>query len=66
MTGVFFMGISIAGYLKSEMNMVIRVVMFLGGVFMFVPNTLSSVIGILICAAAYGVSAAGRKRSVSM
>lgn len=66
MTGVFFMGISIAGYLKSEMNMVIRVVMFLGGVFMFVPNTLSSIIGILICAAAYGVSAAGRKRSVSM
>lgn len=59
--GVFFIGVAIAGYIKKEMNMAIRVMMFLGGVLMFVPNNLSSVIGTVVCAAAFILSTAGKK-----
>lgn len=63
--GVFFMGISIAGYLKQEMNMAIRVIMFIGGVLMFVPNNLSSIIGIVVCAGAYFLSVAGKSKAAA-
>lgn len=51
--GVFFLGVAIAGYIKDEMNMVIRIMMFFGGVLMFIPNNLSSLIGAVICIAAF-------------
>lgn len=59
--GVFFMGASIAGYINKEMNIVIRLIMFVGGVLMFAPNTITSIVGIVICAATYAMSIAGKK-----
>ncbi len=51
--GVFFMGISIAGYLKKDMNMIVRIIMFLGGVCMFTPSMAASAVGIVICVVSY-------------
>ena len=54
--GVFFIGVAIAGYLKKDMAMIFRVIMFLGGVCMFVPSTIASFVGLAICIAAFVLS----------
>ncbi|MGE4276697.1 MAG: TRAP transporter permease [Lawsonibacter sp.] len=51
--GVFFIGMAIAGYTNKEVNMFFRMVMFVGGVCMIIPDTLLSVVGIILCAASY-------------
>lgn len=59
--GVFFIGISIAGYLKNDMKMLFRVTMFLGGAMMFIPSTIASLVGLAVCAASYLLSSIGNK-----
>ena len=49
MIGVYFIGVAVAGYLKGEVNIVFRVIMFIGGAMMFVPSTLASVVGLVLC-----------------
>ena len=63
--GVFFMGISIAGYLKKDMNMIIRLIMFLGGVCMFTPSMIASVVGIVICAVSYVMAGGFTKKAAA-
>ncbi len=62
--GVFFMGVSIAGYIKNQLSLPIRVIMFLGGVMMFAPNNMSSIIGLVVCAASYFIGSRGNKNQV--
>lgn len=63
--GVFFIGVAVAGYLNDEMSMIIRAIMFVGGVLMFIPNNISSLIGLAVCAAAVFISLAAGKRSAA-
>ena len=40
-------------YLKKDMNMIVRIIMFLGGVCMFTPSMAASAVGIVICVVSY-------------
>jgi TRAP transporter 4TM/12TM fusion protein len=55
--GVFFLGISVAGFLKSQMNMATRIIMFIGGGAMLIPNVLISIVGFTMafCIAVYSI-----------
>ena len=63
--GVFFIGISIAGYLKNDMKMLFRVTMFLGGAMMFIPSTIASLVGLAVCAVSYLLSSVGSKKQAA-
>ena len=49
MIGVYFIGVAVAGYLKNEVNLLFRVIMFIGGAMMFVPSTIASGAGLVLC-----------------
>jgi len=54
--GVFFIGVSIAGFTKKDMNMLTRAMLFAGGLAMIIPNTIVSIIGLVVCLAGYALS----------
>lgn len=65
--GVFFIGVAVAGYVQSEISMIIRLIMFIGGILMFIPNNISSFIGAVICAVVFFISfAAGKRNAVEV
>lgn len=51
--GVFFIGMSIAGFTSREMDILSRGLMFVGGVAMIVPHMMVSIIGLAVCGAAF-------------
>lgn len=51
--GVFFVGIAIAGYTRRNMNWTARILMFIGGIAMIVPQMTVSLIGFIGCLAAF-------------
>lgn len=55
--GVFFIGMSIAGYTNKEVKIFFRIVMFGGGICMIIPNTMVSLIGLALCVVSYIFSA---------
>ncbi|WHH61197.1 TRAP transporter fused permease subunit [Petroclostridium sp. X23] len=46
--GVFIIGLAIAGYTNKRMNMILRVIMFIGGIFLLIPNMAWSLIGLVV------------------
>lgn len=51
--GVFFIGLSIAGYTNKTINLFFRAVIFAGGVCMIIPHTLISIVGLILCVVGY-------------
>lgn len=60
--GVYFMGIAIAGYFKNDINIGLRLLMFVGGALMFVPSSLFQLVGLGICVLSYVLSSVGGKK----
>lgn len=54
--GVFFTGMSVAGYTNKKMSMFMRVIMLCGGVLMLIPNLMWSLIGLVVCGIGYVLS----------
>lgn len=54
--GVFLLGVTIAGYFKNEMAMVVRIILFVGGIMLLIPNTVISLIGLAVSALALFLS----------
>lgn len=46
--GIFFLGMAIAGYSGKSLNMVERIVMFVAGTAMLIPNAMVSIIGFVV------------------
>lgn len=63
--GVFFIGMSIAGYTIREMGIFPRLMMFAGGVCMIVPYMMISIIGLIVSIVSY-IIASGWKRKVEV
>lgn len=61
--GVFFIGVALAGYINRNLNMAARVLMFVGGVLMLVPNLACSIVGLVICILSYLASAGFGKKA---
>lgn len=47
--GVFFIGVSIAGYIKQKLKMVIRIILITSGTMLIIPNVFISTIALVIC-----------------
>ena len=65
MVGVYFIGVAVAGYLRGEVNMLFRILMFLGGVLMFVPSTMASLAGLALCVIPLVLSILSGKKAVA-
>ncbi len=61
--GVYFIGMSIAGYTNKEVNKFFRLMLFVGGLLMIVPNNITSLIGLVISGVAYVASSDLKKKS---
>lgn len=62
--GVFFIGIALAGYTNREMSALTRCIMFIGGIAMIVPQTMSSIVGLVLCVLAYVLASANKNKRV--
>lgn len=60
--GVYFIGLAIAGFMKREMSIIPRALMFVGGIAMIVPHMMVSLIGLALCVVAFVVSAGNKKQ----
>ena len=61
--GVYFIGLAIAGFMKREMSLIPRALMFVGGIAMIVPHMMVSLIGLALCIVAF-VFCAGNKKQL--
>ena len=59
--GVFFIGVSIAGFSSKEMSMLTRALCFVGGMCLIIPSYVVSAIGLVIALAGYGISGGFKK-----
>ena len=59
--GVFFIGVSIAGFSSKEMSMLTRALSFIGGMCLIIPSYVVSAIGLVIALAGYGISGGFKK-----
>lgn len=59
--GVFFIGVSIAGFSSKEMSMLTRALCFIGGMCLIIPSYVVSAIGLVIALAGYGISGGFKK-----
>ena len=50
--GIFGVAAGLEGYLKGEMNVVVRIIFVVAGVLLIIPSTITDVIGIAVIAAA--------------
>lgn len=60
--GAYFMGIGVAGYLKSKVNMFLRLVFLAAGACCIIPTLWISVVGVVICVIAW-IFAGGLKKT---
>ena len=60
--GVYFIGLAIAGFMKREMSLIPRALMFVGGIAMIVPHMMVSLIGLALCIVAFMFCAGNKKQ----
>ena len=61
--GVFFIGVSIAGFSGKEMNLLTRALCFAGGMALIIPNYLVSAIGLVVALAGFALSGGFKKNA---
>ena len=59
--GVFFIGVSIAGFSSKEMNFLTRALCFAGGMALIIPNYIVSVVGLVVALGGYALSGGFKK-----
>lgn len=60
--GIFGVAAGLEGYLKGEMNVVVRIIFVVAGVLLIIPSTITDVIGIAVIAAAAAYQFLFRKK----
>lgn len=63
--GVFFIGMSVAGFTNKEMSLIPRILMFVGGVAMIVPQMAVSIIGLVVCVIAFMMAGGLKKKEAA-
>jgi TRAP transporter 4TM/12TM fusion protein len=62
--GVFYLGMAIAGYTGGQLTMVERVLMFISGAAMLIPDTMVSIIGFVVATLIFGRSKLSAKKKM--
>ena len=63
--GVFFIGMSVAGFTNKEMSLIPRILMFVGGVAMIVPQMAVSIVGLVVCVIAFMMAGGLNKKEAA-